>query len=358
MCAYTRLRKRRGRKPCSEQNASKPILGTESTRPPIRPNSSTDQPRAANGGGNNSCNSFPEVSTPEDSATGYDGSINQGSDQSLPSYIHQTPSVRASFAEIVQNVYPSENPQASNLINQIGHNNNNISLLHSRQLHFPRINESNDCSPFENYSNSQAQNGRLFPDTSLVGSLPPLTGTHGTNNSCPHSHLAPNEILQPSVNLRSGVPENPLPRFPPVFGEFPRVYSHLAPNVDPDCKFPVLRPLLPYIKSIICTKDACDLLNLYITEPSTSLFECASPYVLTQVFRKGSFLRSVEPRATSPSLLAAMLWTTAQTSDAKIFKTDTFARPRICDQLYKVCITLLSTADHSKEAWKPSRFLN
>jgi hypothetical protein len=336
-------------------------LGTELTSPSIRRNvsSSKDQPRRANGGGNNGCNPFPEVSTPEDAATGYAGSINQGSDHNLPSNIRQIPSERASFAESVQNVYPSENPQATTLNNQTGHDHDNTSLLHSRQLHFPRMNESNDCSSFESYSNSQVENegGQLFPDIPLVESLPPLTSTHGTSNSYPHSHhLSPIEMLQPNVTLSSETPRNPRPRFLTVSGEFPRVYSHLAPTADPDCRYPVLNPLLPHIKTIICTKDACDLLDLYFTEPSTSLFECASPYVLTQIFRKKSFLRCVEPRTTSPALLAAMLWATAQTSDAKIFKTDICARPRICDQLYRVCTSLLSAAEHEKEGWKSSRF--
>ena len=286
--------------------------------------------------------------------------MNQGSDHSFPSYIRHTPSVQASFAEPVQNVYASENPRAATLINQNGHNNDNTSLLQSRPLPFPRINESNDCSSLPSYGNSHVQNegSRLFPDTSLVESLPPLTRTYGTSNSYPHNHLSPIEILQPNATLRSGVPESPRPRVPPVSGDFPRVYSHLTPTADSGCRFPVLNPLLPYIKSIICTKDACDLLDLYFTEPSTSLFECASPYVLTQIFRKGSFLRSIEPRTTSPSLLAAMLWATAQTSDAKIFKADAFARPRICDQLYRVCTNFLSAAEHETEGWKSSRFLN
>jgi len=337
-------------------------LGTESTSPSIRRNvlSSEDQPRRATGSGSNRCSPFPEASTPEDSATGYVGSTNQGSDHNLPSCIRQTPSERASFAEPIQNVYPSENPQPTTLNNRIAHDNDNTSLLHSRQLHFPRMNESNDCYSFESYGNSQVQTevGRLFPGTPLVESLPPLTSTHGTSNSYAHSHLSPIEILQPNVALSSGIPRNPQPRFPPVSGELPRLYSHLAPIADPDCRYPVLNPLLPYIKTIICTKDACDLLDLYFTEPSTSLFECASPYVLTQIFRKKSFLQNVEPRTTSPALLAAMLWATAQTSDAKIFKTDTFARRRICDQLYRVCTSLLSAAKHEKEGWKFSKFLN
>ena len=335
-------------------------MGTGSTSPPIRRNlsSSKDQPRRANGGGNNGYNPFPEVSTPEDSATGYAGSINQGSDHNLPSNVRQTPSERASFSDFVQNVYPPENSQATTLNNQIEHENDNASLVHPRQLRFPRMNEIDECSPFETYGNSPLGNkgGRLFPDTPLVESLPPLISTHGTSNSYPHNHLSPIEILQPNLTLSSGIPRNPRPRFPSASGEFPRVYSHLAPATDPDCRYPVLNPLFPYIKTIICTKDACDLLSLYFTEPSTSLFECASPYVLTQIFRKRSFLRCVEPRNTSPALLAAMLWVTAQTSDAKIFKTDACARPRICDQLYRVCTSLLSAAEHEKDGWKHSRF--
>lgn len=119
-----------------------------------------------------------------------------------------------------------------------------------------------------------------------------------------------------------------------------------SPSADPPaaqgCRYLVLVPLLQHINGVIPTSIACDLLDLYFAEPSSSLFESASPYVLTHIFRKKSFLHPTKPRTTSPALLTAMLWATAQTSDAQIFKTSPTSRARICDRLFAICLRLLN----------------
>lgn len=137
----------------------------------------------------------------------------------------------------------------------------------------------------------------------------------------------------------------------------PQTNNPQAQRSNLDCRYPVLQPLVPYVSSFISPNELCNLLDLYFTEPSNSLFECASPYVLTQIFRKKSFLQIRKPRKTSPALLAAMLWVTAQTSDAQIFKTSGRARSLICDQLLKVCFELLDSPDLKKGPRKESKFM-
>lgn len=111
-------------------------------------------------------------------------------------------------------------------------------------------------------------------------------------------------------------------------------------------RYPVLVPLLPHLTSILPAGIACDLLDLYFTNPSTTFFQPASPYVLTHIFRRQSFLHPTNPRPTSPSLLCAMLWVSAQTSDAPYLTATPTARGRVCQKLLELCISLLRPLVH------------
>lgn len=152
-------------------------------------------------------------------------------------------------------------------------------------------------------------------------------------------------ILNPSSNsIRLLVDEPQLKRPTP------------EPLTKSGCRYPVLYPIRSQVDAILPMSEACCLLEQYFAPPSISLFECASPYVITQVFRPKSFLRQDRPRRTSPALLVAMLWVSAQTSDAPIFKSSPRARPRICDQLYRACIGLLDSTVHEEQSQKPCTF--
>lgn len=48
------------------------------------------------------------------------------------------------------------------------------------------------------------------------------------------------------------------------------------------CRYPVLKNFMQHISHIISPAIACHLLDLYFAEPSSSLFESASPYVLSK----------------------------------------------------------------------------
>jgi hypothetical protein len=127
------------------------------------------------------------------------------------------------------------------------------------------------------------------------------------------------------------------------------------PQTAQGCRYLVLVPLLQHINGIIPASIACDLLDFYFAEPSSSLFESASPYVLTHIFRKKSFLHATHPRTTSPALLAAMLWATAQTSEAQIFKTSPTSRGRICDRLFAISLRLLNPSIHESPGAAPGK---
>ncbi|KAF8465577.1 fungal-specific transcription factor domain-containing protein [Kalaharituber pfeilii] len=117
----------------------------------------------------------------------------------------------------------------------------------------------------------------------------------------------------------------------------------LSSNVG--VRYPVLLPLLPHI-NFIPAHLACDLLDLYFTNPSTAFFQPASPYVLTHIFRKRSFLHPTSPRPTSPALLCAMLWVAAQTCDTSYLTASPTARGRVCQRLLELCIGLLRPLVH------------
>lgn len=115
-------------------------------------------------------------------------------------------------------------------------------------------------------------------------------------------------------------------------------------------RFPVLKPLLPYIESIIPVSLACDLLELYFTSSSNTHTHPVSPYILGYVFRKQSFLDGNRPRVCSPALLSSMLWLAAQTSDSPFLTSPPSARGRVCQKLLDITIALLKPLVHGPPA--------
>ena len=119
------------------------------------------------------------------------------------------------------------------------------------------------------------------------------------------------------------------------------------PRITDTLRYPVLRPLLPHIESIIPQALACDLLEQYFTSSTSAYLRPANPYILGYIFRKKSFLHPTEPRVCTPALLASMLWTAAQTSDAAFLNAQLDARARICQRLLELTINMLKPLIHS-----------
>ncbi|KAI9679000.1 MAG: hypothetical protein M1822_007426 [Bathelium mastoideum] len=112
-------------------------------------------------------------------------------------------------------------------------------------------------------------------------------------------------------------------------------------------RYPVLRPLLPYLGSVMPVSLACDLLELYFTSPTSFYMRPESPYLLGYVFRKRSFLRQNNPRRSSPALLASMLWVAAQTSESQFLTSPPSMRGKICKRLLELTICLLKPLVHN-----------
>lgn len=111
-----------------------------------------------------------------------------------------------------------------------------------------------------------------------------------------------------------------------------------------DCRYRCLDPVLPHIRDIIPASVACDLLDVYLTEPGSSLFRCASPYIVTRIFRKKSLLHPTNPRPTTPALLATMLWVSAQTADIVLLHVPG-SRAKITNALYGLATSLITERD-------------
>ncbi|KAM9876105.1 short-chain dehydrogenase [Verticillium dahliae] len=116
-----------------------------------------------------------------------------------------------------------------------------------------------------------------------------------------------------------------------------------------DCRYRCLDPLLPYLGDVLPASVACDLFDVYLVDPGSSLFRCASPYILTRIFRKKSLLHPTNPRPMSPALLATILWCCAQTADISLLLVPG-SRSRVTNALYELATFLIT--DRDPDRWR------
>lgn len=119
------------------------------------------------------------------------------------------------------------------------------------------------------------------------------------------------------------------------------------PRPPDQLKYPVLRPLLPHIESIMPQAIACELLEQYFNSSTSAYLRPSNPYILGYIFRKKSILHQTEPRMCTPALLSSMLWIAAQTSDSAYLTSQLDARGRICQKLLELTISMLKPLIHS-----------
>ncbi|KAI9705448.1 MAG: hypothetical protein M1836_006203 [Candelina mexicana] len=118
-------------------------------------------------------------------------------------------------------------------------------------------------------------------------------------------------------------------------------------NLAHSLQYPVLKPLLPHIGSILPISLACDLLEFFFFDSPSVPTHPLSPYILGLLFRKRSVLHPTRPRRCSPALLASMLWVAAQTSNAAFLSSPPAARGTICQKLMELTVGLLRPLVHS-----------
>jgi hypothetical protein len=210
-------------------------------------------------------------------------------------------------------------------------------------LHFDRM------SPFPQHSTNIPVSCHRFGMEARGASNPrrqPATNGYAHNEfmMSPHHQAPPMSFTGNGASPITGLLAGQSPdAASPNWMSLPSPPSH---SYNAGIRYPVLMPLLPHISNVIPASLACDLLDLYFTNPSTSFFQPASPYVLTHIFRRRSFLHPTNPRPTSPALLCAMLWVAAQTCDAPFLTANPTARGRVCQKLLELCIGLLRPLVH------------
>ncbi|KAL2832360.1 fungal-specific transcription factor domain-containing protein [Aspergillus pseudoustus] len=106
-------------------------------------------------------------------------------------------------------------------------------------------------------------------------------------------------------------------------------------------RYPVLRPLLPFIEPHIPGELACGLLDLYFTSAFPEHMHPVCHHIHCYVVRKASFLETRDPRPTSPALLASMLWVAASDDRAFCLPISPHYRKQIGQFLYSLVVHLL-----------------
>lgn len=259
--------------------------------------------------------------------------------------------------------------------------------------------ENGSLQPHLIHRPSVADQAQADGATRGLSCIPPAPYLSPTAHAVPHAHLRLSSILEPALDSSHILPRShgSPPGLPAVSGSessvgypsphgihnpqhqtlTPRHRSSFGASMDParrerdsfstttgreesipelrgvnslykapssECRYRFLDPVLPYIRDIIPPSVAADLLDVYLTEPGSSLFRCASPYILTRIFRKQSMLQQTNPRPTTPALLATMLWCAAQTADIVLLHVPG-SRAKITNALYDLATSLISERD-------------
>lgn len=171
----------------------------------------------------------------------------------------------------------------------------------------------------------------------VTGCLQPTTpnDTQASRNSAQHRHSIPSVASSPIFNFTLPTPK-------PLHGE-PN-FGITQDTWASECRYRCLDPLMPYFTPVFSPSLACDLVDIFLVDPGTSLFRCASPYILTRIFRKKSLFHPTSPRQTSPALLATILWCCAQTADISALLVPG-SRANLTNALYELATFLISRRD-------------
>ena len=264
-----------------------------------------------------------------------------------------TPMLQGYTSEIPINIHGSPREDTATLFCAPGQNMSNKAPCHDslteEETDHRRV-SSSSLSPSQSASTATGMYGSAYSpclSTSSVGGHDHSTtiqkaegcavterADHGKNHSSPFS-----PITQSPSHITSSMELEGI-----------RLHSSASGRTRSDplttgCRYQCLQTILPHLRGIISPPVACDLLDVYFTEPGSSFFHCTSPYVLTHVFRKKSVLHPTSPRKISPALLSTILWCAAQTADIPSFRNEPGARRRICDPLYALSTTLIAPSD-------------
>lgn len=111
-------------------------------------------------------------------------------------------------------------------------------------------------------------------------------------------------------------------------------------------KYPVLKPLMPYVLGFLTEAQASSLLELYFSSQFNTNMHPVCKHVHAFIFRRVSVMSKENPRKCSPTLLASMLWVAAETGGSEIVAWSHSKRMNVCRRLRVLTIQLLRPMVH------------
>ncbi|KAL3437770.1 fungal-specific transcription factor domain-containing protein [Aspergillus tetrazonus] len=113
-------------------------------------------------------------------------------------------------------------------------------------------------------------------------------------------------------------------------------------------KYPVLQPLIPFIRAEFTPELACGLLELYFTSAFPTHMHPVCHSIPCYVLRKASFLSRTNYRPSSPALLASMLWVASSDDHALASPLTThYCRKKTSRLLGSLTLDLLRSSAHT-----------
>lgn len=133
------------------------------------------------------------------------------------------------------------------------------------------------------------------------------------------------------------------------------ILAHLAaeppiatPEPHSSLKYPVLQPLIPFIRAEFTPELACGLLELYFTSAFSTHMHPVCHSIPCYVLRKASFLSRTNYRPSSPALLASMLWVASSDDHALTSPLTThYCRKKTSRLLGSLTLDLLRSSAHT-----------
>lgn len=121
-----------------------------------------------------------------------------------------------------------------------------------------------------------------------------------------------------------------------------------------DPKYACLKSILPLIKDILHPETALQLLHAYFARADDSLFNQASPYVLTPILCKEDVLDPNSARSPSAFLLVTMIWVSAHTAHLPALLRPV-TRQGICDKLGQLVLAIQCNRDADEHSPMPRK---
>jgi hypothetical protein len=134
-----------------------------------------------------------------------------------------------------------------------------------------------------------------------------------------------------------------------------QVRTGLIASNTTDPKYACLKSIVPLIKDILNLDTALQLLHAYFARADDSLFNQASPYVLTPILCKEDVLDPHPARSPSAFLLVTMIWVSAHTAHLPALLRPV-TRQGICDKLGQLVLAIQCDRDADEHSPMPRRF--